>query len=242
MTDSRFQEWMHPNEIVGSTILDLGCGEGELSAYCVEHNTKEYTGIDIDQQLITNAKIIYPSVNFIKQDLEEYVNNCVEQHKTFDIIILSKVLQGIHNQTNLLQQLSKITNRIIIEAGVPANVSSYKLLELLKSINLPNDYNAQIDNIMQYIEYEQPFIEYLVDDRFINVIPSIGFFKEIFNKLGFQLDLGTHEKVKNMYPNKYGYAYRPLEDNKIKKCILKFKKINHPTPVTWQEWHTKKHI
>jgi len=47
------------------TILDIGCGYGDLSIYC-----NNYTGIDIREDAISIAKTKYPTKKFITSDIK----------------------------------------------------------------------------------------------------------------------------------------------------------------------------
>lgn len=232
-----FQEWISPSELKNASILDLGSQTGWLGEYCMLHGASNYVGVEIDKFHIDDAKANYPNLTFYHMDLEDYVRQCVDQKSFFDIVVISRTIHGVLNQVTLLQNLSKITNKVVIETGVPINSPAHKLLEILKSVNLSNDYKEQVKKVSEYIEYQQPFVDYIHDDRFIHLVPSIGFFKEVFEKLGFELSLDTYESVKQKYPDEYGYDVRPEADQQMKKSILKFTKVrNTSKPLSWKEW------
>jgi 2-polyprenyl-3-methyl-5-hydroxy-6-metoxy-1,4-benzoquinol methylase len=52
------------------TILDIGCGHGDLSTYC-----NNYTGIDIREDAISIAKSKYPNKKFITTDINKINQN-----------------------------------------------------------------------------------------------------------------------------------------------------------------------
>jgi hypothetical protein len=236
--DLVFQEWLPPNEIKNLTILDLGSQTGWLGGYCTKHGVKEYIGVDIDRLWIDRSRTDYPNLTFVHMDLEDYLSDCIKENKVFDIVVVSRTIEGVQNHVTVLQKLSKITNQLVLEVGVPIN---FAVNEILKVINAPEEIKNKVE---QYIEYEQPFIEYFDDDqKFVWAIPSIGLYNTIMSRLGFELSLDTYERVKQKFPTEYGYftkkddSYGTAETH-IGKTILKFKKVrDEHQPLTWKEWH-----
>jgi len=238
-----YQEWVHSDELKNAKVLDLGSQTAWLGEYCMLHGAAEYTGVDIDKYDNNHARLCYPDFTIVTMDLEDYVKDCVKEQRIFDIVIISRTIQGIQDQATLLQNISKITNNVVIESGVPINKSAYKLLELLRTVDLTEEQKLEIQRITNYIEYEQPFVEYILDDRWPSPVPSTGFFKEIFSTLGFELSLDTYESVKQKYPDEYGYGVSRDVEQHMKRSILKFKKVNNtPKPLTWQEWYSLEDI
>jgi hypothetical protein len=232
-----YQEWISPSELNNSAILDLGSQTGWLGEYCMLHGSKEYVGVEIDEYHINDSRNHYPNLKFYHMDLEDYVCESVKENRFFDIVVISRTIHGIQNQISLLQNLSKITNKVVIETGVPVNTPAYRLLEILKDFDLDDKQKNEIEEIKHSIEYKQPFIEYVMDDRWPHPVPSTGLLEGIFLRLGFTLDLSTYELVKEKYPEEYGYGSRFEEDQLMKKSILKFIKVNNTVkPITWKEW------
>ena len=57
-----------------ASILDIGCGTGNLIKYLketIQFNEKNYTGIDFSQEMVNYCKIKYPQSSFLKGDLLE---------------------------------------------------------------------------------------------------------------------------------------------------------------------------
>jgi hypothetical protein len=233
-----FQEWLPPDEIKNLTILDLGSQTGWLGGYCTNQGVKEYIGVDIDKLWIDKSKEDYPNLTFIHMDLEDYISDCIKENKFFDIVVISRTIEGVQNHVTVLQKLSKITNQLVLEVGVPVNFAVNAVLE---TIELSNEFKNKLKD---YVEYEQPFIEYFDDDqKFVWAIPSIGLYNIVMTRLGFELSLETYERVKQKFPTEYGYftkidrSYGTAEKH-IGKTILKFKKVSdRQTPLTWKEWH-----
>lgn len=71
-----------------STVLDVGCGTGDLSAFLRLKNISDYTGIDIYEPAIKLAKIKYPKEIFINGDI---LDDVLEGRK-FDFVFCSGAL------------------------------------------------------------------------------------------------------------------------------------------------------
>ena len=239
-----FQAWLSPDEVKELKILDLGCQFGWFGEYCINHQVKEYIGVDIDESAITQARIYYPELTFVHSDLEDYLKECVENNIFFDTVVISRTIEGIHNQVTVLQNVSKIAKSVVLEIGVPLSPVAYKLLKFIRTFSLSDEEKLELDKTKDHIEYDQPFVEYFNDNNFVWAIPSIGFYKTIMSNLGFQINLDTYEKMKQQFPTEYGYFLKDNDgsggtaDKQIGKAILKFTKIsNNQIPLTWKEWY-----
>ena len=69
----RFSQVFRTTELNGKHILDIGCGFGDFFTSCVDDNCKlkNYTGWDINPDLISEAKKQYPKLNFAVVNLAE---------------------------------------------------------------------------------------------------------------------------------------------------------------------------
>jgi len=214
-----FQYWISPNNVKNLSILDLGSGEGRLGEYCLSNGAKDYIGIELNYNKILEAQESFPQIKFYHEDLVDYVKKCVHEHNFFDVVFLTRTLHYIQDQVELLENISKITNNIIIESGVPASEPFLHLISNFKTICA--DY---ILKIQEHVEYKENFTLYFFDKDSIHSAPSIGYLKELLNKLGFELDLTTYEKLKNKYPNEYGLLNKYKQHDLLGKYVLKFKK------------------
>lgn len=238
------QEWVSPEDVKDSSILDLGSQTSLFGEYCIAHGAKEYVGVEIDKLWIDRSREAAPDLTFIHADLEDYVDTCIKEGKHFDITVVSRTIEGVHNQVEVLQKLSKITNCIVIEGGLPVNFAAYELLKFAKSFELTDEQKQMLDKAEHYIQYEHPFVEYFDDDqKFVWALPSIGFYNSILSRLGFSLSLDTYERVKAKFPSEYGYLTKTdpsygTAKMHIGKAILKFNKTSdEQKPLTWKEWH-----
>lgn len=95
----------------GGSVMELGCGDGELvSQLCKDYpNLERVVAVDLFRQ----PKNLQPKVEFLKQDLEN-----LQVSGSFDLVILSQVLEHIKNPVGLLERVKSLLNKhgkILIE-------------------------------------------------------------------------------------------------------------------------------
>lgn len=85
--DVRFSILTAPFQVNGKKVLDIGCGFGDLNNYLrKEEYMYSYCGIDIVDQLLSEAKKNHPQHTFILGNFLEY-----EFEETFDFAIASGI-------------------------------------------------------------------------------------------------------------------------------------------------------
>lgn len=96
--------WSHIKKEKNITILDYGCGLGHLYEFLkLEGFQWQYTGIDINKELIIEAKRIHPNVNFLATDI-----NKINDDLKFDLIfIVGTFNRRFSDSDNLLQSSIK---------------------------------------------------------------------------------------------------------------------------------------
>jgi len=108
------------------SILDIGCGYGELSAYIAQQKSSpKVTGIDHDTHKIQTAQTRYAQITNLSFELADLETLSDIEHHT--VLIIDVLHYFNHNdQHNLLQKISasnhvhKIIARDIIKAYHPA--------------------------------------------------------------------------------------------------------------------------
>lgn len=104
-----------------ASVLDVGCGTGDLSAFLRMRNITDYLGIDIYSPAIDKAGIKYPKEKFILGDILENILN----NKKFDFVFCSGALT-----TNLASDNYKFLEAMIekmwqlTENGLAFNILS----------------------------------------------------------------------------------------------------------------------
>jgi len=74
------------------SLLDIGCGFGDLKAYLEEQGFKlDYTGIDLSADMVRSAGFQYPGIQVFQGDLFDF--NPAE--KQYDFVLLSGALNEV---------------------------------------------------------------------------------------------------------------------------------------------------
>ncbi len=129
-----------------SSILDLGCGEGDLLWYLIQEKQIKGSGIEISSQGVQEA--IKKGLSVIQADIEETISNYPD--KTFDYTILSQTMQELKRPEKVISAMARISKRAIITFYNLAHFK-FRLKILMKgqfptSIELP--FNWLSANIM----------------------------------------------------------------------------------------------
>lgn len=154
-------DWIKP----GSSVLDLGCGDGVLLAYLKQQKRARGYGIEIDDEDITAS--IKNGVNVIHMDLNEGLSEFDED--SFDYVVLSLTLQAMQSPELLLKEMMRVGTEGIVTFPNFGNWKSRLQLALGGRMpvtrSLPNEW------------YNTPNIH----------LCTIKDFEELCRKLGFKI-------------------------------------------------------
>lgn len=105
------------NPLKNSSILDVGCGTGDLWDYLFQRGVKDYTGIDIYQMSVEYARMKYPQAHFV---IGDFLLN--EFERTFDYVFSSGALAAIL-ETDNYQMMSAFIKKMwqLADVGVAFN-------------------------------------------------------------------------------------------------------------------------
>jgi methionine biosynthesis protein MetW len=94
----------------GSSVLDLGCGDGSLLRYLRE--TREVRGYGVEISDANIAACIANNVNVIQSDLESGIADFEDQ--SFDFVILSQTLQATRHTEALMKEIVRVGREGIV--------------------------------------------------------------------------------------------------------------------------------
>ena len=143
--------------VKGSSVLDLGCGDGELlSILKRDKGILKVQGIEIDEQLIYKCVKRGLSVfhGDIDSGLSEYGDN------TFDYVILNQSFQQVKKPDTVLSEALRIGNKVIVSFPNFAHISARYSLALRGA--------APITRSLPFEWYNTPNIHFLSIADFIN--------------------------------------------------------------------------
>jgi len=143
-----------------ATVLDLGCGTGELLHLLVKDKFVRAQGIEIDEQAIYKcvAKGLSVFHGDIDSGLAEY------KDKSFDYVILNQSLQQIRHVDTVLNDALRVGKKVIV--GFP-NFAYYKA-----RLQMFFRGEAPVTGSLPYQWYETPNLHFLSIADFIHYCHS----------------------------------------------------------------------
>ena len=97
-----FGELLKPDEVVGRTLLDVGCGTGWFSASACKWGAR-VTSLDLGERLLSKVAK--------KCDSDRIVGNILElpfRDQAFDIVVCSEVIEHTANPPRALEELQRV--------------------------------------------------------------------------------------------------------------------------------------
>jgi len=93
-----------------STVLDIGCGDGELLANLTADKNIKAEGIELDQDLVSVC--VNRGISIIQHDVEQGLENYTD--KSYDYVILSQTVQTVKDPENVLNELLRVGRKVIV--------------------------------------------------------------------------------------------------------------------------------
>ena len=94
----------------GSSVLDLGCGDGSLLRYLKETRNVRGYGVEISDVNIVSC--IESGVNVIQDDLDSGLADF--ETDSFDFVLLSQTLQAIRHTETLVREMLRVGRQGIV--------------------------------------------------------------------------------------------------------------------------------
>jgi methionine biosynthesis protein MetW len=94
----------------GKRVIDIGCGDGALLDYLVQHRKCDGRGMEISPTGVAAA--IAKGLSVIQGDADTDLSDFPDS--SFDVAILSQTLQATHRPAEVLDHLLRIADRAIV--------------------------------------------------------------------------------------------------------------------------------
>ncbi|HEX2967173.1 MAG TPA: methionine biosynthesis protein MetW [Syntrophorhabdaceae bacterium] len=97
----------------GASVLDLGCGNGNLLSFLIQRRNVKAQGIEIDDKSILEC--VAKGLNVFHDDIDTGLPEY--EDKSFDFVILNQSIQQVRQPETVLQEALRVGKKIIV--GLP---------------------------------------------------------------------------------------------------------------------------
>ncbi|MDP2927707.1 MAG: methionine biosynthesis protein MetW [Candidatus Omnitrophota bacterium] len=132
-----------------STVLDLGCGAGDLLYLLIKEKKARVQGIEIDEQAI--YKCVAKGLNVFHGDIDSGLAEFSD--KSFDYVVLNQSMQQILHVDKVLVDALRVGKKVIV--GFP-NFAHYK-----SRLQMFFQGKAPVTEALPYQWYETPNLHFL---------------------------------------------------------------------------------
>ncbi len=146
-----------------SSVLDLGCGNGDLLAWLEETKNVRGTGIEYSQEKA--AHCISRGLSVLQGDLNDEVDDYPDN--SFDYVVLSQTLQQVYEPARLLHSLSRIGRKVVVSFP---NFSHYAI-----RLHLFVKGMAPVSKELPYHWYDTPNIRVITLRDFRRFARDVGY-------------------------------------------------------------------
>ncbi len=141
----------------GTTVLDVGCGDGSLLDYLVRRKQVDGRGIElspegVDRCIARGLSVIQGNA---EEDIAFYPDDC------FDYVILSQTLQAMKRPDRMLKQLLRVGRKAIVSFP---NFGHWKV-----RMNLALLGTMPVNRTLDYPWYSTPNIHFCTIRDFVNL-------------------------------------------------------------------------
>ena len=142
--------------VPGSSVLDLGCGAGELLYMLIKDTGARGQGIEIDEQAIYTC--VAKGLSVYHGDIDSALSDYPD--RSFDYVILNQSLQQVRRVEQVLGDCLRVGKKVIV--GFP-NFAHYRT-----RLQLFFRGRAPVTDSLPYQWYETPNLHFLsISDFFV---------------------------------------------------------------------------
>lgn len=171
-----------------SSVLDLGCGDGELISLLIQEKKVRAQGIELDEQAIHAC--VARGLSVFQQDIDTGLAEYVD--KSFDYVILSQSLQQVKKPDFVLKEALRVGKQTIVSfpnfVYYPARFQIFFKGRVPVTPSLPHEWyetpNLHFLSISDFIEYCTQRKITIKDSVFIRKNKRLWFFPNFFAEIG----------------------------------------------------------
>jgi methionine biosynthesis protein MetW len=168
----------------GASILDLGCGDGDLLGLLIAKKQVRAQGVELSEDAILRCVALGLSV--FQQDIDTGLSEYSD--KSFDYVILNQTLQQVRKPDFALTEALRVGKEVIV--GFPNFVHISARLQILKG-------KVPVTKALPFEWYDTPNLHFL----------GISDFKEYCKKRKIQVEKSsalTKKGKAKLFPNLLG--------------------------------------
>jgi len=140
-----FAQWIAE----GASVLDLGCGDGNLLSYLAKERGIRAQGIELDDQAV--SRCVSEGLSVYQQDIDTGLSEYGDG--SFDYVILNQTLQQVKKPAQALQEALRVGKKAVV--GVP----NFAYIKARASICLRG--RVPVTAALPYQWYDTPNLHFL---------------------------------------------------------------------------------
>lgn len=146
----------------GSSVLDLGCGNGELLQRLSRERQVRGRGVDIEEEMIVQC--IGRGISVYQGDLDEGLKDYATG--SYDYVILNRTLQMVRHPVMLLQEMVRVGREVIVNfPNFGYIVNRFQLMVLGR---------MPVNRDIPYQWYDTPNIHFCTRKDFVVLCGNLG--------------------------------------------------------------------
>ena len=175
----------------GASVLDLGCGDGELLSLLVRNKQVRAQGVELSEQAISNC--VAAGLSVFQQDIDTGLTDYAE--KSFDYVILNQTLQQVKKPDFAIKEALRVGKKVII--GFPNFcyiIDRFQIFfhgKVPVSASLPYEWydtpNLHFLSIADFKEYCRKNLITVESSVFVSKNRKVKFLPNLFGEVGLFL-------------------------------------------------------
>ncbi len=175
----------------GASVLDLGCGDGELLKLLIYEKGVKAQGLELSQEAIQCC--VARGLSIIQQDIDTGLSEYVD--KSFDFVVLNQTFQQVKKPDFVLKEALRVGRRVIVSfpnfVNISARIQIFFRGHVPVTKSLPYEWydtpNLHFLGVADFIEYCRKRGIIVKDSIFIRKSGKVKFLVNLFADVGLFL-------------------------------------------------------